>query len=762
MTSMGFNSGFSEAEMFLATLQSEDSSDGDKSDYNGYGLLQESPDQSMGNYGAWNNKQEPNLTPESFHSGVADLAEPRAPTRPAQDVQAGPGGVSATPLQQISSFGSSSSYANGFDVSAGVNAGAPDSAVRIKEDASPELSLEPHELRELLADGSHEAQAGSVGGPGCSKVFKPKRERTSHNVIEKKYRTNINDKILQLRDIVPTLRVATKREAGLMITAEDHEELDGLDPARKLNKASILVKTIEYIRHLENKCEAYKYENTKLRSGQAFTTPESDRHASAGYSELAPTGIQQAPTQSTPYANAYPTTSKDMTSKFLMGGLALTMGASCFGEGNDYDNAKGLMSLPVFHYSPASGFTMTNANGVINLPTALLSLFRIFLLFATAFHLLSSLALRFRQGKDKTREFPVVQFADTVCLGTGLVDTLKKTMIINRLKYPVNSIERIESEIANCFALKLYNPSFPLNVLAARHIDFTWSKIKEQVETANKRSKGALKNGIEWEMITNVLTTSKDDTLSRGQLLEALARKGTFTLEGLVEFINNFLVKTRNESVVVDLLEETCASERPIKEVVENVFETEVFNNEKLQLSSDNFVMLRCLFENTESNIDSLLKLVKANTGLGSEKGFNHDQVLVLYSSIVQNLISQNQLKQAYHWVSKISPELVNTEEVSIVGVAAVFLLLRSLRENDADENVQSIYPRLESLSGKLRVWLGSATGGCLNLGLRGKLVDFCVDTTLKCGMTAAKELEEDTDVEEDLDEVSDDEAGDL
>lgn len=58
-------------------------------------------------------------------------------------------------------------------------------------------------------------------------------KKTAHNMIEKRYRTNLNDKIAALRDCVPSLRVAGKKSAR----GEDvQEDLQGLTPAHKLNK----------------------------------------------------------------------------------------------------------------------------------------------------------------------------------------------------------------------------------------------------------------------------------------------------------------------------------------------------------------------------------------------------------------------------------------------------------------------------------------------------------------------------------------------
>ena len=93
-----------------------------------------------------------------------------------------------------------------------------------------------------------------------SKVTKPgRKDKISHNQIERKYRTNINTKILALRDAVPSLRIA----AGCNDVSV--ADLEGLTPASKLNKASVLDKATEYIRHLERKNETLMNENRNLQ-----------------------------------------------------------------------------------------------------------------------------------------------------------------------------------------------------------------------------------------------------------------------------------------------------------------------------------------------------------------------------------------------------------------------------------------------------------------------------------------------------------------
>ncbi|KAJ0300047.1 hypothetical protein COL516b_008789 [Colletotrichum fioriniae] len=97
--------------------------------------------------------------------------------------------------------------------------------------------------------------------------------KNPHNMIEKRYRVNINEKIIALRDAVPSLRCVvqhTENPQAAAAAAESDEaidvveELGGLMPARKLNKATILSKATEYISHLEKKNSQLWKENEAL------------------------------------------------------------------------------------------------------------------------------------------------------------------------------------------------------------------------------------------------------------------------------------------------------------------------------------------------------------------------------------------------------------------------------------------------------------------------------------------------------------------
>jgi hypothetical protein len=63
-------------------------------------------------------------------------------------------------------------------------------------------------------------------------------KKTVHNMIEERYRTNLNNKMIALRDSVPSLRIISKNARG-EDTTEDRAALGELTPAHKLNKATV-------------------------------------------------------------------------------------------------------------------------------------------------------------------------------------------------------------------------------------------------------------------------------------------------------------------------------------------------------------------------------------------------------------------------------------------------------------------------------------------------------------------------------------------
>jgi len=128
--------------------------------------------------------------------------------------------------------------------------------------SSPEPYTDNRRKRKSsVEDDEDDEEADSP--PSSSSKRQPPIKKTAHNMIEKRYRTNLNDKIAALRDSVPALRVMSKRNSR---GEEIEEDLQGLTPAHKLNKATVLSKATEYIAHLEKRNKYLTKENASLKA----------------------------------------------------------------------------------------------------------------------------------------------------------------------------------------------------------------------------------------------------------------------------------------------------------------------------------------------------------------------------------------------------------------------------------------------------------------------------------------------------------------
>ena len=155
-------------------------------------------------------------------------------------------------FQRTSSYGSPRSYGSVGDINQAAS-------------ASPEPAQSSSNGKKRKSSGGDEIAKVVVGDPGNTE--QPPVKKTAHNMIEKRYRTNLNDKIAALRDSVPSLRAMPKSSQGNANEGDDdREDLDGLTPAHKLNKATVLSKATEYIQHLERRNKRLEDENSSLRT----------------------------------------------------------------------------------------------------------------------------------------------------------------------------------------------------------------------------------------------------------------------------------------------------------------------------------------------------------------------------------------------------------------------------------------------------------------------------------------------------------------
>jgi hypothetical protein len=99
-------------------------------------------------------------------------------------------------------------------------------------------------------------------------------KKVAHNAIERRYRNNINDCIHELKNVVPALYRAKIKEKSSGDDSDDDEDdiggdepeiVDGVEIAKKLNKATILHKATQYILHLKYANSLAEKENQVLQ-----------------------------------------------------------------------------------------------------------------------------------------------------------------------------------------------------------------------------------------------------------------------------------------------------------------------------------------------------------------------------------------------------------------------------------------------------------------------------------------------------------------
>lgn len=181
------------------------------------------------------------------------------------------------------------------------------SSRRPVREAGPSLSTRRPSKRKFSSTVDLAGADGTVNGGSILR-------RAAHNVVEKRYRVNLNDKLTALRDSVPSLRMETPPTT----TAGHHpsDRVRGTDPsaststttttATTLRKAQILTKAIEYIAQLEGQVKTLSDENASLKTRlQAFkklalTSSEAPLEPRGERSGVRPPSEETLPSPATP------------------------------------------------------------------------------------------------------------------------------------------------------------------------------------------------------------------------------------------------------------------------------------------------------------------------------------------------------------------------------------------------------------------------------------------------------------------------------
>ncbi|KAI7872990.1 hypothetical protein BDF14DRAFT_1750856 [Spinellus fusiger] len=96
-------------------------------------------------------------------------------------------------------------------------------------------------------------------------------KKVAHNVIERRYRNNINDRICELKNVIPSLSKSSIHNDSHIHTddeqdnSETERKIDGMFVSSKISKATILRKATDYIQLLQHENQQIEKENYILQ-----------------------------------------------------------------------------------------------------------------------------------------------------------------------------------------------------------------------------------------------------------------------------------------------------------------------------------------------------------------------------------------------------------------------------------------------------------------------------------------------------------------
>jgi hypothetical protein len=507
-----------------------------------------------------------------------------------------------------------------------------------------------------------------------------RKEKSSHNAIERRYRTNINDKIKNLRDAVPALRV-------LVDSGDDEvdDHLDGLQPAKKLNKATILSKATEYIKHLEAKSELQRQENEMLRSklaevGISYSSPASP-NSIGDYNGGRVFEDQR-------------TGNYSRTNKLLLGGLACMVGS---GLTDDFQNSdtKGLFSSPVFSYDRVSGFQ--------GFDKPFLVLFKVSLVVCVMMKLL--LPLTFNKKEEKgSSEVPLLDD----------VRKLKHSSIWSSFFVSKSNNEYLKSSIFRALWLKVnyFNSNILVKSVVQVYVDNLWSYLQKiQLD----------QNNNDYDNLKLILSLPARETINNEEYIVKLLNFEKL-LDGSDTSAVSIFQKMISETITNSTLRKfiTSSLTKPVNSI-------SVISSELIKEINDQNLELQTLLNPTDSQIDKYQKTLETY----DVSKLTTDDLLILYSSIIQNLVYQKKdYNRAKQWFNKLDLNRLN--DFTLLGFTSLYMIIISMTSNrELFSNDTSIDLKIEELSGLLRIWVGNSNGSILNLKKRSLLIDYFVSVGL-------------------------------
>ncbi|KAH3663636.1 hypothetical protein OGAPHI_005037 [Ogataea philodendri] len=518
-------------------------------------------------------------------------------------------------------------------------------------------------------------------------ITKGKKFKSPHNLIEKKYRTNINTKIVELRNCVPALRILVAKENNHHTNSsdrvddydddyegdgytDDEEKLDGLQPARKLNKATILSKAAEYIKHLEWKNEILMRKNERLLGmlkghgnpadmDFSLSSPENDlTHSQTGSSlSSSPNQFSSAP------ANAYPESSMPFSNKVLLGGMTCMLGASAFDDmAAGSADRKGLFSVPIFAFSTTTSsgsFNSSMLRPFLGLSKFLLCLGMIY------FYVIVPLL-----GMKKQEFHPLKTYHRLMSLTATDLERFLKTTDPSKVYLGLVGLFNLEQNPSNLFVKSVYlkkcGELTGSKFLQAQIFDRLGKKYWDEAKDQSKDQKLSLllenssydalslqfsKKYEQFDLITQYLHGVNDALLNE-------------SLQKLVLYQSVSMKYSKDKSDLLEL--ELTAMKVEINQLLERVTKL----SKILNRNEDRCQILKFLVKPTEANLKAAFDVEETN---------DNEMIGLVCCALKYQLLNFNDEYDLLHdWFSKLSlPNFSNGGHMKLFEFVAILNVLQ-------------------------------------------------------------------------------------
>jgi hypothetical protein len=294
------------------------------------------------------------------------------------------------------------------------------------------------------------------------------------------------------------------------------------------------------------------------------------------------------------------------------------------------------------------------------------------------------------------------------------VRKLKHSSIWSSFFVSKSNNEYLKSSIFRALWLKVnyFNSNILVKSVVQVYVDNLWSYLQKiQLD----------QNNNDYDNLKLILSLPARETINNEEYIVKLLNFEKL-LDGSDTSAVSIFQKMISETITNSTLRKfiTSSLTKPVNSI-------SVISSELIKEINDQNLELQTLLNPTDSQIDKYQKTLETY----DVSKLTTDDLLILYSSIIQNLVYQKKdYNRAKQWFNKLDLNRLN--DFTLLGFTSLYMIIISMTSNrELFSNDTSIDLKIEELSGLLRIWVGNSNGSILNLKKRSLLIDYFVSVGL-------------------------------